>query len=233
MIAFSFATNKEMGAALGFLPELPVLKEGESSVLEVPGFGPILVLVTGLTVINASFQLGAAMGRHEVSGVVNLGTAGSFQLEKHPLRSVVVINREIWPEYGLRTAFKIDPTGLGFFLDNVSQQKVIDRVELSPVEAAVQMGLHLDPDWTKDTSITVSGCSGSPERAKQLFDNYSAALENMEGFALAMCCNRLHVPFLEIRTVSNVVGSRKAEDWALKDSLGLLGKVAEVLFSRK
>lgn len=231
MIALSFATHKEMGAALGFLPEIPALKEGESTVLELPDGRSVLVMVTGLTVVNAAFQLGMAFGAHDITGVVNLGTAGSFDFERRPLRSIVVVRREIWPEYGLRTAFKIDPKGLGFFLDNVSQDKVIDRVELDPAEAARAMGLRLDPSWPEDTSITVSGCSGSPERAKQLWDNYTAALENMEGFALAMCCNRRNIPFLEIRTVSNLVGSRRAEEWALKDSLRLLKDIAETLFN--
>jgi len=45
----------------------------------------------------------------------------------------------------------------------------------------------------------------------------------MEGFALALACRTRGVPFLEVRTVSNLVGERDRNKWKLASALEGLG----------
>jgi futalosine hydrolase len=52
----------------------------------------------------------------------------------------------------------------------------------------------------------------------------------MEGFSLALACLQAGIPFLELRTISNLVGSRKPEHWKLDDALQALGEKARELF---
>ena len=53
----------------------------------------------------------------------------------------------------------------------------------------------------------------------------------MEGFGLAYPVMRQGLPFLEVRTISNVVGSREAEDWNLKGAFKQLKVATDVLFT--
>lgn len=78
--------------------------------------------------------------------------------------------------------------------------------------------------------MTVSGVTGTEERAHMLMKRYNPLTENMEGFSLALACLQAGIPFLELRTVSNLVGSRKAEHWKLDDALQALGRFARELF---
>ncbi len=213
-----------------------------------------LLTVTGVGPINAAFTLGRVLGAcFGISGVVNMGVAGSFNLAKAPLAAPVLVDREIWPEYGLWTDIGINPHGIGFPLwapqEASAQTKQTERAEkaeekpstdtgtgvvwnnisLTPRESLRTMDLT-PPDCICGTGITVACVSGTPERASQLRQRHDALTENMEGFAMALGCVQAGIDFVELRTVSNLVGSRNAEDWRLDDALSALGSVARSLF---
>ena len=59
---------------------------------------------------------------------------------------------------------------------------------------------------------------------------FNGDIENMEGFALGFAAMGAGLPFLEIRTISNMVGSRQSGDWDLKGALGGLESAARTLF---
>jgi len=232
-ITLAFATVREMKAALaGFGPQLKI-GPGESAFTTLFG-QKVQVLVTGISLVNAAFSLGGLIGsQKDVAGVVGLGVAGAFDLEVLPLGTAVLVCGEIWPEFGLMGPSGMDPKALGFSLDADSADPVWDRIAFDPDLAASNMGLDLDPSWPRHASLTVAGVTGTEERAKALFKHYGAHLENMEGFALALGCGRAGIPFLEVRTVSNLVGSRKPEHWDLKTALAGLKNVVQALFSSR
>lgn len=185
----------------------------------------LLLLVTGVGPINAAMALAHVQGSlPRLRGVLNLGVAGAFDLRDLPLCSPVVVKEEIWPEYGLVTEQGVDPKGIGLAMGRLRDNPVWDRLTLTPEENARDMGLVL-PDMPQTVSLTVAGVTGSARRAQALRHTYGADLENMEGFALAWTCSRLDIPFLEVRTVSNLVGSRLPEHWELQKALQGLGEV--------
>lgn len=245
-----------------------------------------LLAVTGVGPLNAAFTLGRILGEcFGVTGVVNLGVAGSFDTATLPLGAAVLADREIWPEYGLRanhagqcgtaaTApcttgttgttyttnmtgttnttgtigpscpcgdgappwLDVNPRGIAFPLwesadeeDAPPARTVWDRVDLAPHADIARMGLNR-PAAACAPSITVAGVSATPQRAADLRRTYGALTENMEGFALALGCLQAGIPFVELRTVSNVVGSRAPEDWKLDEALAALGAAARSLF---
>lgn len=170
-----------------------------------------LACVTGIGPVNAGIALGAALARSsDVRGVVNIGFAGSFDLLRAPLGSTIMVNEEIWPEYGLRDAQGVDAQALGFSLwQPTDAAPVYDRIKLCTDAEALRLpSLRHMP---QGSSLTVAGVSNSPQRVTFLQEKYAPLLENMEGFAVALACARHGIPLLELRTVSNVVGSRKAE----------------------
>ncbi len=228
-IAIVTATVREMKAALAPAGPLPALERGSIVSWEHDG-REFLLVVTGLGVINSALVLGRALERNEISGVLNMGLAGSFDLATLPLLVPCVVNEEIWPEYGLLGENGLEPRGLGFSLGTVQGEPVWERIEIFPDAAAEKMGLKLPGGVQTATSLTVSGVTGTRERAVELVGRYVADIENMEGFALAYACALSSVPFLELRVVSNLVGSRENEHWNLSGALGQLGKAYAKIF---
>jgi futalosine hydrolase len=222
------ATRREMQAVLS------AHAQGLSLALNAPmqiswGARSLILLITGIGLVNAAMALGALLGQRKgtLGGVVNMGIAGSFDLDVLPLGAVATAKTEIWPEFGLHTEENVDPKGLGLGHGRVHGQVVWDSLPLNPDQEAKSMGLALDPSWLRVISVSVAGVSGTRERASQLRAQTGALVENMEGFALAWAC-RLHgLPFLQIRTISNQVGSRSPEDWAMNKAFSRLGPVAE------
>ncbi len=222
------ATRREMQAVLG------AHAQGLSLALNTPeqiswGPRPVIILITGIGLVNAAMALGSLLGQKkgQLKGVLNMGIAGSFDLDALPLGAVAAAKAEIWPEFGLHTEENVDPKGLGLGHGRVHGRIVWDSLPLNPDQEAKSMGLALDPSWPRVTSVSVAGVSGTRHRASQLRTQTGALVENMEGFALAWACQVHDLPFLQIRTISNQVGSRSPQDWAMKKAFSRLGPAAE------
>ncbi len=207
--------------------------QGEAFAAEAHG-RPVLALVCGIGPVNAALALGRALERHQPAGVVNLGVAGSFDLDAHPLGCARLVEREIWPEFGLLASgdCAADARGLGFALANTGagagETAIFDSLAWdAPVELS-RMGLA--GGWTCAASLTVSGVTADGARAAALKARFGAGLENMEGFALAYACRLAGLPFAELRTVSNAVGVRPPDGWDLPGALDALGAAARRLF---
>jgi len=183
------------------------------------------LLITGIGPINAALQLGRALARaDEVLGVLNLGIGGSFDLEELPLLQLCTVHEEIWPEFGLWTDQGLKPRALKFPLGILQGGSVWDRIDLEPGKAAAQAGIKLASEWPTVRSLSVAGVTGTLERAAALWQRYRAELENMEGFALGWACLQAGVPFVECRSVSNLVGTRNSQDWDIPGALRELGQ---------
>lgn len=232
-LAIVTATAKEMKAILaapGLCPDRPrplPPAEGVWSQASLAGRDCYL-LVTGIGIINAAWALGRLAGKaDDIEGVVNFGVAGSFDLDLLPLGAAAAVACEIWPEYGLANENGIDPRGLGFALGKESEKTPVwDRINLAPQTAAQAMSLELPAGLSQSASLTVSAVTGAPELGRGLYERYRAGMENMEGFALALGCLHARLPFLEVRTVSNLVGARPPQNWDLKLALLELGRWA-------
>lgn len=65
------------------------------------------------------------------------------------------------------------------------------------------------------SGTTVSTASGTDELSAALAARTGAAVESMEGAAVAFACARAAVPFLQLRAVSNWTGDRDRGGWDL------------------
>lgn len=221
MLAFVTATTKEMHGALSGLGA-PEVGQGDTVPWEYMG-RKCLLCVSGIGLVNAGIMAGRLLERG-IAGVFNAGVAGSFDLDSAPMGSVWLAGAEVWPEYGLRRRDgSIDARGIGFPLAEIKGEAVFDRIGLDPHDAACRMGLHQADSYSTAGFLSVSAVTGSVNRAAELRKRFDVLLENMEGFSLALGCARTGVPFLELRTVSNKVGSRSREDWNLEGALTALG----------
>jgi futalosine hydrolase len=67
----------------------------------------------------------------------------------------------------------------------------------------------------KGPFITVSTCTGTAARARELSARTRVICENMEGAAVALACRQVGIPFLELRGISNIVEKRDTTKWNL------------------
>ena len=228
MLLVMTATPNEMRAAF---PEAPGVVQGRTAKHAVGG-RDLLLAVSGVGLVNTALMAGWLLGRLDIDGAVNLGIAGGYDLTRTPMGGVCCAEREVWPEYGLLGADGLaDAKALKFAQGRVCCRAVWDCLALSPEKHAEAMGLRLGADWAMVTGVTVSGVSATPERAAQLREARGGGMESMEGFGLAYAAALAGKPFLEVRTISNLVGSREPGDWDLKGALKALGTAARTLFA--
>jgi futalosine hydrolase len=221
------ASKKEMRHALP-AEDLSLLRIGVPFFpSKLPG---LILLATGLGPINSALALGRflAKGLH-IQGVINLGLAGSFDLERMGICQPALICTEICPEFGLRYKDHVDPRGLKWGQGKLGSRVVWERLELEPELQATNMGIQLPGDWPLASSLTVFGVTADRELAQELQQRHQAQLENMEGFALAWACLSSRVPFLQARVVSNLVGSREKQYWDMQSSLQALAEILKSL----
>jgi futalosine hydrolase len=64
-------------------------------------------------------------------------------------------------------------------------------------------------------SLTVVGVSADFHQARARSDRFSANVENMEGYAAALCGLRYNIPVGEVRGISNIAGDRDKFSWNL------------------
>lgn len=180
--------------------------------------------VAGVGSPAAAASAMAALMTGDYDVVVNAGIAGGFS-EQAPVGSIVVADEIVAADLGAETeegGFS-DLEQLGFGSIRIEPQK--ELVDL--VANALQ---NVGRPVKKGSILTVSTATGSKERADQLAAREPGAVaEAMEGYGVAIAAKQLGVPMLEVRTISNVVGPRRRDEWRVDEALEGLTIAAAVL----
>lgn len=196
--------------------------------------GEAVFLVTGVGPINAALAVGYALGLlfdqkkscQGIDAILCAGIAGAFDLDRTPLCSLWQVREEIWPEYGLNDGSSITARAFRFPLwKKEDGGDVYDKIDLADAAAIAGPGFK-GVTWLECSSLTVAGVSASFARREALWNAWHAALENMEGFAVAYAAARAGIPCVEIRSVSNKVGPRSRNE---KNFDGALAAMARIL----
>lgn len=207
---------------------------------------PVRCVVTGVGPLAAAHAAGRLAGEGILSpggcrGLLLAGIAGTYAPERAPVGSLVLADREIWPEYGLRTEAGVCAESLGFPLagEKGEPSAVWNALPLEPESAFAAMGLvpprrAFAPEtglrFAVGPSVTVAGVSGTAAVAGRIAGPYAALSENMEGFPLALAAREAGVPFAELRAVSNAAGERSAGAWDIPAALAVLGRAVAAVF---
>ena len=79
-------------------------------------------------------------------------------------------------------------------------------------------------------AITVNTSTGSSENIEKLANKFNPDIETMEGATFFYICSRGNIPFLALRSISNMVEPRNKENWQITLALeNLSEKLKEVL----
>lgn len=82
------------------------------------------------------------------------------------------------------------------------------------------------------TAITVNTSTGSEISRNKLVKKFNPDIETMEGATFFYICSLENIPFLALRSISNVVEIRNKDNWEIKLALGNLSeKFVDVLLN--
>lgn len=219
-----FATLKE---AKAFCPFLKEAKQGEIIRVE-EDFLVADILITGISVVNSVFFLTRVLAKKRYELVINIGIAGTFTRDKFNLGEIVICKREVWAELGVEKEGVVERNLLNFPLYQNNKVSIQNSLDLL-VEDSLNL-LTKKINYPLVNSLTVSTVTGSKTRANLLKEKFLVDIENMEGFGLAYTCFLFNTPFLEIRSISNVVGSRSRKEWDLVRAFEALRNLFEEMY---
>ncbi len=151
--------------------------------------------------------------------VVSAGIAGGFP-GRAPVGATVVGGRSVAADLGAETAdgfLTVDELGFGSSVARADETLL--KALVSGLEQAVVGDI-----------LTLATVTGSAATAAGLAARYpDAVAEAMEGYGVAAAAATASVPFVELRTVSNIVGPRDRAAWRLTEAFAALTAAATAL----
>lgn len=150
----------------------------------------------------------------EIELVVMFGIAGAYiqpKGQKQPeLLDICLAKREVFGDLGVSLDGYIE------YLDH-SLVGTIDY-ELDPAyqRNCLEILNSHNVNCYCGNFITVSSVSGTVARGEMLRVRWDGLCENMEGAAAAKVCREFSIPFVELRSISNLVEDRNMENWQLE-----------------
>lgn len=175
------------------------------------GIGKAAAAATAVTLLNSCqpealwlFGCGGAYpGKGLRIGDLTLASAEIFGDEG------VATNKGFCDLAGMRLPMR--PASGPFFNSWPVDQKLHDWAQPHLVKHAKKADLTL----CSGPFVTVSTCTGTTTKAKEIAGRTAGICENMEGAAVALACQQLSVPLLEVRGISNLVEDRDSSRWNL------------------
>jgi futalosine hydrolase len=169
------------------------------------------VLVTGVGSPAALYHLQKRLQQIDYDMVVQAGIAGSFT-NGPALEETVIVQQDTFADLGI-TEKENFSTIFDVKLSDKNEFPFTDGWLLNKSEWLHSLLLK------KVNAITVNTVSDDKSLKLQREKTFQPGIETMEGAALHYICLQENIPFLQIRTVSNLVGERDKTKWKLKESI--------------
>jgi futalosine hydrolase len=179
-------------------------------------YNRIDTLITGVGVPAAIYHLQKRIRQVDYDFIIQAGIAGSF-LNEMALGQVVLAKKDCFADLGIEEKGNYTP---------VFNTDFADKDEF-PFTEGWLMNTYYNLkyiDLPKVNAITVNKVSDSELQKKQFVQTFNAGIETMEGAALHYVCLQEHIPFLQIRSISNHVGERDKTKWKMKEAIKNLNK---------
>jgi len=144
--------------------------------------------------------------------IIQVGVCGSFD-KKIPLGKVFAVKDDFAGDIGVT--------------ENKVWKDLFDLKLDKPNDAPYEKKSLPNP-WLKQynvlnlptkKAVTVNTTSTDKNKIELYSGRYKASLESMEGAALHYMGRDLHIPFIQIRAVSNYVGERNKAKWKMKEAI--------------
>ena len=174
----------------------------------------VATLVMGVGPVEASCALTAALCERRYRLVVNAGLAGAFDGIARVGDAVIVA--EDMMELGLES---------GAPLRLPSGERTFDTAR-SVASLVARLG---GKDFLTVRGITVSRVTSTEQTARRRAAELGAQVESMEGFAALRAAERMGVPAIELRGISNRCGERASSGWDFDAGIAGLARITRSL----
>jgi len=177
---------------------------------------PILLCIGGMGKVNAAHAATILTG-YNPAAIIVFGIGGAYPSSNAKIGNVAIAKEEIAGDEGVLTldGFK-DTEFIGIPLLETSTSVIYTTYPAreSLVKHALQaLHTNLDADLHLGTFVTLSTCTGTTARARELEERYHGLCENMEGAAVAQVAELHNIPWIEVRGISNIVEDRDLQKW--------------------
>ena len=217
-VVIAAATHGELSLMIKALDGRMVETAGGFPVWEADtNTGRVILAATGMGKINAAAATAVLIEHHTPKLIISTGCAGAFPESCLAVGDLALASVEVCADEGVMT-----PTGwlsyeaIGIAAVERKSKRYFNEFPLSlaAAERAVRLATALGITLIRGKFVTVSTCSGTAERGRELYERFGGPLcENMEGAAVAQVALRYGVDCLEVRGVSNLVEDRDLSRW--------------------
>ncbi|MGH7727882.1 MAG: futalosine hydrolase [Vulcanimicrobiaceae bacterium] len=187
---------------------------------ELSAFAPregVDVLAGGIGMVEAAAATARALALGAYRAVVCAGIAGSFG-ERPALGEAVLVGEERLAGFGVEggAAMRL-PTGASLREHARSDPELLRRCRSLGLSTA--------------RGLTVNAVTASDATAARLRAQYGAEIESMEGFAVLRAAESAGVPALEVRAISNRVGTRARDAWNIPAAAAALATALDAILA--
>ena len=177
----------------------------------IKAHGNTEILITGVGIPGTVYHLTKKLLQERYDVVIQAGIAGSFS-KKIKKGEVVVAEQDTFGDIGVEENKKFK-TVFDLGLDNENKFPFKNGWLVNDSELLQSTGLK------KVRAITINKINDSNKQTKYVKKYFDAAIESMEGAAFHFVCLQQHIPFIQIRSISNSVGERDKTKWDMKNAI--------------
>ncbi|UTR13297.1 futalosine hydrolase [Salipaludibacillus sp. LMS25] len=182
------------------------------------------VHTVGVGSVAAAVNTANLLAKHSYDMVINMGVAGGFP-SKAEIGDAVIATDITAADLGAESDDGFKPIEeLGFGQSVLRSDNVLSERLTQGLKARCTFSIHRGP------VVTLSTVTGTAKTLTELEKRVQGVVaEAMEGFGVATAATSANIPFLEIRTISNMVGPRDKSAWRLDVALHSLEHVSKHL----
>ena len=187
----------------------------------------VLLCLGGMGKANAAHATALLLSRPGVDALILFGVAGAYPASGARIGDLAIATEEIAGDEGVLTpeGFRdteyigiplVRTASARFFNAFPASESLLERFLRALASFPVQV--HRGP------FVTVSTCSGTSLRARELEQRYRGVCENMEGAAAAQTALHHGVPWAEVRGISNMTEDRDLRTWDIPGAAAVAQK---------
>jgi futalosine hydrolase len=198
------------------------------------GAQQVLLCIGGMGKVNAAHTATLMLAGFDPEAFIVFGIGGAYPSSGAVIGDLAVAKEEIAGDEGVlvREGFR-DTEYLGIPLLETATSRIYSTYPAS--EPLVDRSLKVlrarqksgQPKVHSGSFVTLSTCTGTASRARELEERYHGLCENMEGAAVAQVAELHSVPWLEVRCISNIVEDRDIKKWDIPTAAGAVQRAVQ------
>lgn len=205
---------------------------GSKSIIEGTLAGrKIRLCVGGMGKVNAAHAATLLISQFNPDALVIFGVGGAYPSSGAKVGDIAIAKEEIAGDEGVMCldGFK-DAEFIGIPVIKTATSMIYttypapDDLLKQALQALVSYQDTDDAEVHLGAFVTLSTCTGTLSRARELEERYHGLCENMEGAAAAQVAELHGIPWLEVRGISNIVEDRDLGKWDIPQAANAVQK---------